>query len=154
MTQNFPQRGRKCSARAAVSVTGGTSFAVGGLRLILNSNVRGSDLHIDGNAEIPENPLARQQPPQNYTWPKSQRDYRKYPWVERSDTHGNVVLRAFDPEGIVDRSGLNSVGLEIFDICIPSGCLRFPRSLSTRWCRRFAPQPPANIFQAVSLDRL
>ena len=60
---------------------------------------------------------------------------------------------AFDPEGIVDRNGLDSLGLEVFDILHPFRMLAIPK-FAIRWCRRFAPQPPANIFQAFSLDRL
>ncbi len=56
----------------------------------------------------------------------------------------------FDPEGIVDPSGLNTCAPRVFDIWHPFRMLTVPFT-SIRWCRRVAPQPPANIFQAFSL---
>ena len=61
-----------------------------------------------------------------------------------------LLHMTFDPEGIADRNGLNAFCPEVLDIWHPSRMLMI-HLFDIRWCRRFAPLPPANIFQAFSL---
>jgi hypothetical protein len=62
-------------------------------------------------------------------------------------TPTETLLIPLDPDGIENWSRLNAFAKEVFDIWHPFRMLAIP-SFTIRWCRRFAPQPPALISLA------